>query len=60
MNVILNLWCFQLTDDPVSNALGLRRNLEHVEVVDAAEDDVPAQVQLVLLDVDLQSKNKVL
>ena len=48
-----NLWRFQLTNDPVPNAFWLGWNLEHVEVEDASEDDVPPEVELVLLDLNL-------
>jgi hypothetical protein len=34
------------------------RHLEHVEVVDAAEDDVATKIELVLLDVDLSQSRK--
>ena len=39
----------QLTDDPVSNFLGLGRDVEHVKVDDAAHDPVPPQIQLKLI-----------
>ena len=42
-----------LTDDPVADLLWLRWDVQHVEVENAAEDDVPAQVQLEFLNVDI-------
>ena len=42
-----------LTNNPVANLLRLRWNIQHVKVEDAPEDDVPAQVQLEFLNVDL-------
>ena len=42
-----------LTNNPVANLLRLWWNVQHVKVEDAPKDDVPAQVQLEFLDVDL-------
>lgn len=39
----------QFTDDPVGDLLGLGRDVEHVEVDDAAHDSVPPQIKLKLI-----------
>ena len=44
----------QLTDDPVGDLLGLGRDVEHVEVDDAAHDPVPPQIQLKLITFHLE------
>ena len=42
--LMFHLRMLQLTDHPVGDLLGLGRDVEHVEVNDAAHDSVPPQI----------------